>query len=401
MNLKAGFPFSLIKNGLVNNYPKLEKNIRTNVVIMGGGISGALVAHHLVAKDTPCVIVDARSIGLGSSCASTSLLQYKIDTPLFKLVELIGEKNAARSYWLCKEAIDKLILLADQIRFSNIQKKKSLYYAAAKKDVPGLKREFAARKRQGFNVQYLENDAVYKHSGLQAPAAILSEEGAQTDAYLFTHALHQYNIKKKLHVYDRTPVCHITHSSKGVMLKTENGCNIIAKKLVYATGYEVVTYIDKPIVKLQSTYAVVSEVLSQERPYWKNDMLLWNTANPYLYMRTTPDNRIIIGGRDEDFYSPKKRDELIAVKTKKLTTDFHKVFPAIHFIPAFSWTGTFGSTKDGLPFIGTYKKLPNSYFALGFGGNGITFSLIAAEIIADMVTGNKNRDVNIFSFERL
>lgn len=84
-----------------------------------------------------------------------------------------------------------------------------------------------------------------------------------------------------------------------------------------------------------------------------------------------------------------------------MTSDFHKGFPAINFITEFSCTGTFGSTKDGLPFIGTYKKLPNSYFALGFGGNGITFSLIAAEIIADMVTGNKNRDVNIFSIERV
>ena len=96
-----------------------------------------------------------------------------------------------------------------------------------------------------------------------------------------------------------------------------------------------------------------------------------------------------------------KRDKLIAAKTKKLTTDFQKIFPHINFIPEFSWTGTFGSTKDGLPFIGPYKKLPNSYFALGFGGNGITFSLIAAEIIASLLNGKKNPDAAIFSFERM
>ena len=100
MNLKAGYPFSLIKNGLVFNYPKLEKDIQTEVLIMGGGISGALVAYHLMQKNIPCVIVDARSIGLGSTCASTSLLQYEIDTPLYKLSKLIGEKSAVRSYWL-------------------------------------------------------------------------------------------------------------------------------------------------------------------------------------------------------------------------------------------------------------------------------------------------------------
>jgi glycine/D-amino acid oxidase-like deaminating enzyme len=401
MNLKAGYPFSLIKNGLVANYPKLEKDIQTDVVIMGGGISGALVAHHLLQKNIPCVIVDARSIGLGSSCASTSLLQYEIDTPLYKLSELIGERDAALSYWLCKESIDKLAVLADKIGFTDIQKRKSLYYAAAKRDVAGLQKEFAARKKHGFRVQWLEDNAVAEKSGIHAPAAILSADAAQTNAYMFTHALHQFNIKKHLAVYDRTSISTIKHNRNGMVLQTENGYTIKTRKLIYATGYEVVKYIDKPIVKLKSTYAVVSEPLSQERPYWKNDMLLWNTANPYLYMRTTPDNRIIVGGRDEDYYSPKKRDALIADKTKKLTNDFRKTFPGINFIPEFSWTGTFGSTKDGLPFIGTYKKLPNSYFALGFGGNGITFSLIAAEIITDLITGKKNNDLPIFSFERV
>jgi len=400
MNLKSGYPFSLIKNGLVFNYPKLIKNIKTDVVIMGGGISGALTAHHLLEKNIPCVIVDARSIGLGSTCASTSLLQYEIDTPLHKLSTMVGEKNAARSYWLCKEAIDKLVRLANKIGFADIQKKKSLYYAAAKKDVPDLKKEFAARKKNGFGVQFLEKDDVFEKTGIHAPAAILSANGGQTNAYMFTHHLHQYNLKRGLEVYDRTTITAIYHNKNGVELITADGYTVKAKKLVYATGYEVVKYINKPVIKLQSTYAIVSETLSIDKPFWKNDMLLWNTADPYLYMRTTPDKRILVGGRDEYFYSPAKRDVLLVKKTRQLAGDFKKVFSHIDFIPEFSWTGTFGSTKDGLPYIGNYKKLPNSYFALGFGGNGITFSLIGAEIIADEIKGVKNSDMSIFSFER-
>ena len=400
MNLKSGYPFSLIKNGLVFNYPKLIKNIKTDVVIMGGGISGALTAHHLLEKNIPCVIVDARSIGLGSTCASTSLLQYEIDTPLHKLSTMVGEKNAARSYWLCKEAIDKLVRLANKIGFADIQKKKSLYYAAAKKDVPDLKKEFAARKKNGFGVQFLEKDDVFEKTGIHAPAGILSANGGQTNAYMFTHHLHQYNLKRGLEVYDRTTITAIYHNKNGVELITADGYTVKAKKLVYATGYEVVKYINKPVIKLQSTYAIVSETLSIDKPFWKNDMLLWNTADPYLYMRTTPDKRILVGGRDEYFYSPAKRDGLLVKKTRQLAGDFKKIFSHIDFIPEFSWTGTFGSTKDGLPYIGNYKKLPNSYFALGFGGNGITFSLIGAEIIADEIKGVKNSDMSIFSFER-
>src|SRR5690606_31055843 len=130
-----------------------------------------------------------------------------------------------------------------------------------------------------------------------------------------------------------------------------------------------------------------------KRPFWKDEVLIWNTADPYLYVRTTPDNRVLVGGRDEDFSDPVKRDKLIDKKTKQLTKDISKLFPNLDFKPEFSWTGTFGATKDGLPYIGPYKKLPNSYFALGFGGNGITFSVIAAQIIKDILEGKENKDI--------
>jgi glycine/D-amino acid oxidase-like deaminating enzyme len=133
----------------------------------------------------------------------------------------------------------------------------------------------------------------------------------------------------------------------------------------------------------------------------EKDVMLWNTANPYLYMRKTSDGRIIVGGRDENFTDPRRRDKLIEKKSKLLVKDFNKLFPDIKFNAEFSWTGTFGSTVDGLPFIGQHSKFPNTYFALGFGGNGITFSLIAAEIIRDLIMGKKNPDAGIFSFDRL
>jgi len=400
MNLKAGLPYPLIKDGLIANYPKLEENIHTDILIMGGGISGALTAHYLIKNGIDCTVVDARTIGLGSTCASTSLLQYEIDTPLHELAELIGLKGASRSYWLCKDAIDKLASIAAEIGFSDIEMKESLYYAAAKKDVAALQKEYNIRKQEGFDVRYLDEDALLQKTGIAAPGAILSKHGAQTSAYMFTHYLHQHNIKKGLKVYDRSPISKINHNKNNVELTTENGCKIKARKMIYATGYESVNYIDKHIVKLESTYAMVSEPLSTPAPFWENDMLIWNTADPYLYMRSTTDNRILVGGRDEDFYSPKKRDQLISTKTKQLVKDFNKVFPDIEFIPEFSWTGTFGSTKDGLPYIGNYKKLKNSYFALGFGGNGITFSLVAAEIILDELLGIKNPDAPLFSFNR-
>jgi len=400
MKLSSGYPYSLIKNGLPYTYPKLEKDLKTDVLILGGGISGALTAHYLVHEGIDCTLIDARTIGLGSTCASTSLLQYEIDTALHQLIKMMGAKAAVRSYKLGESAIFKLEALAQKTAMKDFAYKKSLYSAVYKKDTDFLKNEFEARKKYGFKVKYLTAQAVLKNFGFNSHGGILSDIAATIDSYLFTHSLLQFNLKKGLRVYDRTLASTIKHNRNSVQIKTANKRSISARKLVYATGYEVVDFISKPIVKLASTYAIASETLNTLPKFDKNDSVIWNTAKPYLYMRTTKDNRIIIGGRDEEFFSHIKRDKLIPHKTRLLENDFRKMFPSIPFKAEFSWAGVFGSTKDGLPFIGPYKKLPNSFFALGFGGNGITFSQVAGEIIASLIKGKKNKDIELFSFER-
>jgi glycine/D-amino acid oxidase-like deaminating enzyme len=400
MDLHSGYPFWFIKDGLPFEYPKLDHSIKADVVILGGGISGALTAYYLINEGVDCVVVDARTIGLGSTCASTALLQYEIDTPLCRLKDKVGYNNAVRSYRLCAEAIEKIARIAEKVKFSTFEFKKSLYYAAYKKDISFLKEEFAIRKKNKFKVTYLEKEDVEKEYNFSAPAAILSNEGAHLDAYLFTHFLHQYSIKKGLRIYDRTTISKILHSKNGVKLRTENGFQLHAKKLVYATGYEVINYIDKKIVDLHSTYAISSEHMNHDTEFWKDGVMIWNTAKPYLYMRTLDNKRILVGGRDEKFFNPAKRDKLIKQKSMLLAKDFCKLFPGMTLKPEFSWAGTFGSTEDGLPFIGTYKKLPHSLFALGFGGNGITFSVVAAEIIADIIKGRSNKNIPLFSFGR-
>ncbi len=185
-----------------------------------------------------------------------------------------------------------------------------------------------------------------------------------------------------------------------MQLITDKGFNISAKYIVNATGYEIKEFIKKGIVQLHSTFAFASEQIQSPFPVWKNKTLLWNTADPYLYMRLTNDNRVIVGGRDEIFSNSVRRDKMIDKKTRLLKNDFSKLFPKIDIIPEYSWAGTFGSTKDALPYIGTYAKTPHTFYALGFGGNGITFSVIAAEIIRDMIQKKPNGNSTLFAFDR-
>jgi glycine/D-amino acid oxidase-like deaminating enzyme len=117
-------------------------------------------------------------------------------------------------------------------------------------------------------------------------------------------------------------------------------------------------------------------------------------------MRTTDDCRFLIGGEDEEFRDPEKRDELLTAKSKKLEKDYEKVFQNDQFITDFSWAGTFGETKDGLPYIGTHPDFKRSYFVLGFGGNGITFSVTGMDMVSDWLAGKSNPLTPYFAFGR-
>ncbi len=401
MDLRTATPYWLLKSGLAFEYSSLRENIKTDYVIIGGGITGALVAWYLARAGIGVVLLDRRHIGMGSTCASTAMLQYEIDTPLSDLAKIVGEADAARSYQLCSEAIDKLELICRQLTFScDFEKKPSLYYASRTRHVRDLERELLIRQKHGFAVEMLDEGVIKRLFPFSAPAALYSRQGGQVDAYALTHGLLQDALDYDARIFDKTEVTKIRHEAQGVVLQTAFGPVIEARKLVIASGYESQRYLDRTVNELHSSYALVSEPYEQA-VLWHENALIWETARPYLYMRTTADRRVLVGGRDEPFQNPEKRDRLLARKTKELTRDFERLFPDLAPLRVdYNWAGTFAETKDGLPYIGSVPEQPHAIFALGFGGNGITFSQIAAEIIRDAALGKENRDAAIFSFFR-
>jgi len=400
MELVAGYPFWLIKDGLWYSYPKLLENKKCDVIIIGGGISGALTAWHLVQSGVECILVDGRTIGLGSTCASTSLLQYELDVPLHKLKKAIGEDRAVRSYQLCGDAIDKLINIMNEINYTGFQKRKSLFFSARPRQKNFMQDEFLARKAAGFEVEILPGAELLRNYHLNAMYGILSEKGATTDAYSLTHEILQYCIRKGLKVFDRTKIKSMDYDRGRVILKTNEGCMVSVKHVVNATGYEVINFIGKKIVDLDCTYAIISESQAEKNELWKDEIMMWNTDDPYLYMCCADEKRIIVGGRDESFVNIKTMHSYLDKKSALLEKDFAKTFHGRSIKKEFAWSGVFGKTKDSLPYIGNYFKTPRTFYALGFGGNGITFSLVAAEIITDLFLGKKNSDADIFSFSR-
>jgi glycine/D-amino acid oxidase-like deaminating enzyme len=249
-------------------------------------------------------------------------------------------------------------------------------------------------------VDFLTSKDIRDRFSFQRPAALLSYLAGEVDAFRLTHKLIAEAARLGLEVHDRTAVSALKPGKDGVELKTANGCRIQARKVVFATGYETPKYLDQKIGKLTSTFALATAP-GQTFDGWGEDRcLVWETARPYFYARTTADGRAIIGGADKPFATAHQQEKLIRRQTDRLAVQFNRLFPAIPADVDWIWGGTFGETADGLPYIGTVPQFPHGYFALGYGGNGITFSYVAAELLLDLFLQRKNPDLEIFRFDR-
>jgi glycine/D-amino acid oxidase-like deaminating enzyme len=326
---------------------------------------------------------------------------YELDEPLHRLARTMGQERAERVWRRTQATIRVLEKLVRKLRIDcGYERKPSLYVAAARSHLKALEREYEARVAAGLDVEWWPRRRIAAESTLPHPAAILSREAAQFDAYCFTYGVLGAALRRGVRIHDRTEVTRRVFRARGVDLFTSRGARVRARWLVIAAGYESETMLPKRYGKLQSTYAAISEPVEEFRGWPAGRCLIWDTADPYCYLRTTADGRAIIGGFDEPFRDPGARDRLLAAKTRRLQRRFQDWFPRIPFEVDTSWAGTFGVTTDGLPFIGQHRAVPHTWFALGFGGNGTTFSLIAAEMIRAALLGKLDPDAELFGFER-
>jgi glycine/D-amino acid oxidase-like deaminating enzyme len=399
VDLRSDTPYWLIRDGYLSDYPPLRRDLRTDVLIVGGGITGALIGYRLALGGVDVAIVDRRHIGFGSTSASTCFLQYEIDVPLFELSRRIGVKDASRAYRLCADAIDDLASICDGITCAaEFRRQPSLWFASSARDVAStLEPEFAARRDAGFDVRLLDRDEVRAQFGFDAPAGLLSAVGASCDPFRLTDGLMRAIRRRGGNVYDQTTVEGWTAGPRRVEAVTREGFRISAKHLVVAAGYESQRWLDRKVTRFLSTYAIATKPIAEAD--CPRSALLWETRRPYLYLRATEDHRLLAGGRDVAFSDGRRRDRLIGAKGRALVSDLRKLFPSIDIALDFAWAGTFAETRDGLPYIGNAESR-RVHFALGYGGNGITFSCVAADLIAAAVAGRKHPDRQIFDFDR-
>lgn len=375
---------------------KLTRDIETDVLIVGAGISGALIAE-VLSFDHQVVVVDRRAPVSGSTPASTALIEYEIDTPLTTLRRKIGREKADRAWQRSRLAVDALRARTRDLGIDcDLEPANSLYLAGDLLDAEGLEKESEARRAIGLESVFLKRGALKDRFGIARSAGLLAFDDMTADPRQMTGGYLRKAAERGTAIHAPVEVTEIESHARGHVAATKAGPTIRCRVLIFATGYEFPKFAPLKGHSVISTYAMATK--PQPRKLWPELCLIWEASDPYLYLRTTPDGRIICGGEDEDFSDEEKRDSLIPKKITTIERKLLRLLPGIDPRADFAWAGSFGSSDTGLPKIGEMPGRRNCFAVLGFGGNGITYSRIAADLIRTALAGESDPDAGLFSF---
>lgn len=379
----------------VRHRTRLERE-SCDVVVVGAGISGALVALKLAEQGHDVVVVDRREPGRGSTMASTAMIQFELDTPLTELSGKIGAKNAARAYRRSFEAVKTLGDIIEGYGFScGWKPRDALFLAGNEAGGRALKAEAEKRAKIGLPSRFLDKQELASEFEMDRTGAILSGGAAEVNpAQLAAACLHKSQ-QLGARIYACHDIVRAKPTKEGVELETAEGAVISARRAVFTTGYEVMPGLPRAKFDIISTWAMATKPIPAEA-FWPTRCLVWEASDPYLYMRTTADNRILVGGEDSGLNDAERRQAAIPNKSQRLLEKLRALLPGRTLEIDYAWAGAFADSPTGLPYFSELEDLPHCYAVLGCGGNGITFSVIAAEVVAHWLKGRRDPDADLF-----
>lgn len=368
------------------------------MLIVGAGITGALVAERLTRQGRQVVVIDRELPSLGSTVASTAMLLWEIDRPLVELSQLYGFEKAVRCYRASHAATRGLMsLVAHHGIACEMRQRLSLYLAAD--DSPRLvENEHALRARADLPSNLLDYAGLLRRFAIGRAAAILSSDAADADPVRLTRGLLNISIRRGARLLKADAIAFDSTAS-GATVGLEDGLSIEAREVVLATGYVMPDIVRPKAQRPASSWAIAT--LPQPHRLWPEQALIWEATQNYHYARTTVDGRIILGGEDDDaLVQPDAREAATPEKVRALKTYLKALWPEASNDVAFHWSGAFDTTSDGLPLIGRVPQCSNILAAFGYGGNGITFSFLAAELIATLLSGATSPLLDDFAIDR-
>lgn len=351
-------------------FRRLSGDIKTDVLVIGGGLTGLLCAHRLQEKGVECVVAEADVIMSGVSGYTTAKVTSQHSLVYTNLVRRFGKQAAASYYQANQRAIEEYRRLSEKIPCDFTRKDAFLYTGG---DAADIEREYRL-------VRFIGGRATLLHS-LPLPVPVTAAVGFPEQAQLHPVKL-AAGLAKNLTIYEHTMVKKL----HGTTAETGSGV-IRARHIIVASHF--------PFVNLHGVYFMK---LYQQRAYVLG--LEVDRELPGMYL-----------GTDRDGLSFRSHGELLLLgggghRTGKkgggwklLEDRAAELYP--HAPVKYRWATQDCMTLDGIPYIGAYSPaMPEVYVATGFQKWGMTTAMVAGMLLADAVTGEENPWSAVFAPDR-
>jgi glycine/D-amino acid oxidase-like deaminating enzyme/nitrite reductase/ring-hydroxylating ferredoxin subunit len=362
--------------------PPLRANIKTDVCVIGAGISGLTTAFLLQKEGKSVVIVDAWEVGAGETGRTTAHLTAVLDDRFYNIENVFGEENARLAADSHRAAID---LIESIVKDNNIEcdfeRLDGYLVALDAEQERDLKRETEACKRANFKQELLSKVPL---PNIKAGPALRFFSQGTFHITKYLQGLAKIFQDRGGQIYTRSRIVEVK-GGKEPWAKTEDGYRINAKSIVVATNTPINDWVKMHTKQAAyRTYVIAFKIPKDAYlPF-----LLWDMSNPYHYARIVHGDKedlLVIGGEDHKTGQANDAEN----RYKKLEEWSREHFEVLGPI-AYRWSGQVMEPVDYLAFIGRNPMDENVYIVTGDSGNGMTHGTLAGILITDLIQGRAN-----------
>ena len=352
------------------SFPALNKDIKTDVLIIGGGIAGLLTAYMLKQKGVNCVLVEKEKICHATTALTTAKITFQHGLIYHKILKSLGSDAAQKYLYAGKTALKNFEVLSQNIS-CDFEKKTNFVYSTNNKKL--LEKEILALDIIGFKAKFYDSvDLPLKTAG-----AVAFENQAQFNPLKFINS-----ICNNLNIYENTNIKELI----GTTAYTDK-FKIYAKKVIVATHFP---FINRHGCYFLKMYQHRSYVLALKKAVTLDGMYVDEAKVGYSFRNY--GDLLLLGGGDH--------------RTGKKGGAFNELrqFSRVHYPQSkevYHWAAQDCITLDELPYIGQYSKnTPDVYVATGFNKWGMTSAMTAATLLSDAVVDIKHDYADIFNPSR-